>query len=430
LLKYNDLQIGTLVVVLPLKIVLMKTKLYTLFVLFIVFYSSAVLQGQTVCNNETVRFRETFGNTAFTEAYEDGKTGFKFMTGADLEIGEYAVLNNAQARPEWHSSADHTGDPNGQMMIINPGYSDGDFYADSIDNLTTAGYYSVSLYVMNVTKSGTCGAGAVLPRLQIQIEYLSGLTAYQHLSSYTSDYIPSATNPGWVKVICGFVLPPGIQNIRYRIINQSLGDCGNSVAIDDITFSQCASLSTLPVKGLKINSIESAGSGTRIRFSTETESQTEQMITQKSTDGINWADIHVQPAAGNSEQIRNYTATDIYAASTVIYYRIRQTDLKGGVSYSAIMKYTAGNVSTSTLTAYPTPFTSQLHLNFTSLKNETYTATLYAANGLALQSNTVNAQKGNNLVQFNTINLKQGTYLVTVVNSDGSIRLTQKTVKQ
>ena len=408
----------------------MKTKLYTFIVLFTVMYSSAVLQGQTVCNSETVRFRETFGNTPFSEAYADGKTSFKFMTGAELEIGEYTVLNTTQARPEWHNSVDHTGDANGQMMIINPGYSDGDIYADSIDNLTTAGYYSVSLFVMNVTKSGTCGVGAVLPRLQIQIEYLSGLTAYQHLSTYTSDFIPAATNPAWVKVISGFVLPPGIQNIRYRIINQSLGDCGNSLAIDDITFSQCASLSTLPVKGLKINSIESAGTGTQIRFSTETESQTDRMITQKSTDGINWADIHEQAAAGNSEQFHAYTATDIYTALPVIYYRIKQTDLKGGVSYSAIMKYTAGSLSTTTLTAYPTPFTSQLHLSFNSLKNETYTATLYAANGLALQSSTLSARKGSNLVQFNTINLKQGTYLVTLVNSDGNIRLTQKTVKQ
>lgn len=414
----------------PMKIVLMKTKLYPFITLFAFICCAGLVQGQTVCNNETIRFRETFGQTPLTEGYEEGKTGFKFMSGAELETGEYAVLGNTQVRPEWHNSTDHTGDLNGQMMIINPGYAEADFFADSIENLTTAGYYSVSLYVMNVTKAGTCGAGAVLPRLQIQIEYLSGLTAYQHLSGFTSDFIPSSTNPGWIKVISGFVLPPGIQNIRYRIINQSMGDCGNSLAIDDITFSQCASLSTLPVKGLKINSIEPAGSGTRILFSTESESQTDRMITQKSTDGINWTDIHSQAAAGNNDQYRAYTASDIYVASPVIYYRIQQTDLKGGVSYSAIVKYTAGSLSSTTLTAYPTPFTSQLHLNFTSLKNETYTATLYAANGLALQSSTLNARKGSNLIQFNTINLKQGTYLVTVVNSDGSIRLTQKTVKQ
>jgi hypothetical protein len=82
------------------------------------------------------------------------------------------------------------------------------------------------------------------------------------------------------------------------------------------------------------------------------------------------------------------------------------------------------------LTAYPTPFTSQLHLNFTSQKIETFTATLFSADGLTLQRIPVMARKGNNLVEFNTIHLKQGTYLVSVVNNDGSIRLTQKTVKQ
>lgn len=94
------------------------------------------------------------------------------------------------------------------------------------------------------------------------------------------------------------------------------------------------------------------------------------------------------------------------------------------------MKYTAGNTSAYTLTAYPTPFTSQLHLNFTSLKNEAFTATLYTVNGLALQTITLNARKGSNLIQFNTLNLKQGNYLITLKNSDGSIRLSQKTVKQ
>jgi len=257
-----------------------------------------------------------------------------------------------------------------------------------------------------------------------------GAISYMQLVSFSTNDIPVTSTPGWVKITCGFVLPPSVTDIRYRIINHSLGDCGNSVAIDDITFSRCASLSTLPVKGLRINSIETAGTGTRIHFSTETESQTDQMITQKSTDGLNWSSIHTQAAAGVSDQYRTYIAQDISISAAVTYYRIQQTDLKGGVSYSAVMKYTAGNTSAYTLTAYPTPFTSQLHLNFTSLKNEAFTATLYTVNGLALQTITLNARKGSNLIQFNTLNLKQGNYLITLKNSDGSIRLSQKTVKQ
>ncbi len=407
----------------------MKTKFYLILLLLAVSSRVTVLYGQTVCDSETILFRETFGNTPFTEAYAEGRTGFKFMAGAQLETGEYTVLGNAQARPEWHNSTDHTGDLNGQMMVINPGQADSDFYCDSINGLTTAGNYSVSLYAMNVTQAGTCGPEGVFPRIRIEIEYLMGAISYMQLVSFSTNDIPVTSTPGWVKITCGFVLPPSVTDIRYRIINHSLGDCGNSVAIDDITFSRCASLSTLPVKGLRINSIETAGTGTRIHFSTETESQTDQMITQKSTDGINWSPIHTQAAAGTSDHYRTYIAQDISVSTTVIYYRIQQTDLKGGISYSAVMKYTAGNTTSSILTAYPTPFTSQLHLNFTSLKNEVFTATLYSVNGLALQTITVNARKGSNLLHFNTINLKQGTYLVSVTNSDGSIRLTQKTVK-
>jgi hypothetical protein len=413
-----------------MKIVLMKTKFYFILLSCTVLFSVTRAKAQTVCNGESVRFRETFGTASLTEAFPDGRTSYKFSGSSEPGIGEYAVAANAQVRPEWHNSADHTGDANGQMMIINPGYSDGDFYSDSIENLTTAGYYSVAVYVLNVTKPGTCGAGAVLPRIQIEIEYLSGATVYQHLSSYTSDYIPSTTNPGWIKVISGFVLPPGIQQIRYRIINNSFGECGNSLAIDDITFSQCASLTTLPVKGLKINTIEPAGSAVNILFSTESESQTDRMETQKSTDGINWTTIHTQSAAGTSDQYRAYSATDFSPVTQVVYYRIKQTDLKGGENYTAVVKYSPTSLYTSFLSLYPTPFTSQLNLNFSSQKNEVFTATLYTANGLTIQSQTMNARKGTNLLQFNTSTLKQGTYLVTVVNADGTVRLSQKTVRQ
>ncbi len=408
----------------------MKTNLYLILLLCTAFWGAPAASGQTICNGETVYFRETFGNSPLTEAYPEGRTGFKFMTGAELESGEYAVLENAQARPEWHSSADHTGDANGQMMLINPGMADGDFYCDSISDLTTAGFYSVSVYVLNVNKAGVCGAEAVLPRIQIEIEYLVGAISYLQLSSYTSNNIPISVNPTWTKVTSGFMLPPGVNNIRYRIINNALGECGNSVAIDDITFSQCASLVTLPVKGLKINSIERTVPAVKILFSTEMELQTERMETQKSADGINWTTIHTQPAAGNSDQIRAYVAMDINPAAGVCYYRIKQTDFKSEVSYSAVVKFNAGEVSSATLTAYPTPFTSQLHLNFTSTKNELFTATLYASNGFSLQHITVNARKGINLIQFNTNSLKQGTYLVTVTNNDGTVRLNRKTVKQ
>lgn len=408
----------------------MKTKLYTFYLIAFTLVHGLIVRGQTVCNNEIIRFRETFGTGTMPDSYMEGRTGYKNISGEHLENGEYLLSGNSQSRPEWHSSTDHTGDAQGQMLIVNPGYIDGDIYSDSIHGLSNGGYFALSFYVMNVNKTGSCVTEGVLPSIRIEIEYLDITMVYSQLSTFTSNPLAVTSNPNWVKITFGFVVPSSVTDIRYRLINNTLAECGNSLAIDDITFSQCSGFSTLPVKGLKINSVESTGAGNRILFSTESESQTERMITQKSADGNHWTDIHTQSAAGNSDSRRNYTAIDNAPSAQVTYYRIKQTDSKGGESYSAIMKYNSADLTISNLTAYPTPFTSQLHLNFTSQKNETFTATLYSADGLIIQRIPLSARKGNNLVEFNTSHLKQGSYLVTVVNNDGSIRLTQKTVKQ
>ncbi|MBI5371426.1 MAG: T9SS type A sorting domain-containing protein [Sphingobacteriales bacterium] len=407
----------------------MKTKLYLSLTISAIFCGLVYGRAQTVCNGESIRFRETFGTGTGIGSLPDGRTTFKLISGASLEEGEYMLLNNSQGRPEWHNTTDHTGDLNGQMMLINDGFADGEFYTDSIDNLAPGGYYSVSLYAMNVNPSGSCGGTGVLPQLQFDVEYLSAMSIYQHLASFTSNFIQQSSSPSWVKISSGFILPAGISSIRYRIINSSYGSCGNSLAIDDITFSQCSSLSTLPVKGLKINTVEQAGPGTRILFSTESEFQTASMETQKSTDAINWKTVDTQPAAGNSDQYRAYTANDPNATEPLCYYRIRQTDLKGNETYSAVVKYTPGANTTASLTAYPNPFTDILSVNFRSNKNETYHLSLYTTAGIACQTLQVNARKGTNIAQFNTTSLKQGTYFITAVNADGSTRFTQKTVK-
>ncbi|MBI3139442.1 MAG: T9SS type A sorting domain-containing protein [Sphingobacteriales bacterium] len=406
----------------------MKTKFYLSFTFSAIFFGLVPIRAQTLCNGETILSRETFGASAGIEALPDGRTTFKIISGSTLEEGEYMLLNNSLGRPEWHNTTDHTGNSNGLMMLINAGFADGEFYSDTIESLTPGGYYSISLYALNVNQPGSCGGTGVLPKLQIEVEYFSAMSIYQHLSGLVSDFIQQSGSPAWVKIVSGFIVPPGVTSIRYRIINSSYGSCGNSLALDDITFSKCSSLTTLPVKGLKINTVEQAGSATRILFSTESEFQTASMEMQKSTDAQYWKTIATQPAAGNSDQYRAYTSTDPNATEPVIYYRIRQTDQKGNETYSAVVKFIPG-AQMATLSAYPNPFTNNLSVNFSSDKNETYRLSLYTSSGIACQTLQVNARRGANIVQFNTSTLKQGTYLITAVNADGSTRFTQKTVK-
>jgi len=341
----------------------MKTKLYftTLVISLLLTISS---NAQTVCNGEAVRFRETFGTGNSAESLPAGRTTYTYNGSTDLADGFYRLSKTSRGRSEWHNAKDHTGDANGRMMVINAGYTAGEFYKDTVTNLSPGASYSVSLYIMNVNTLGTCGSSAILPKLQFVVEYLAANNTFQSLTTFTTDFIPQSSDPTWVKVTSGFMMPGGITSVRYRIINNSNGGCGNDLAIDDITFSQCASLSSLPVKGLKINTVEEAAGGTRILFSTEAEYNTAAMETQKSTDGITWSTIHQQPAAGNSDRYKAYSSTDAASASYTVYYRIRQTDIDGSSTYSAVVSFKAGEKSGSSMNGYPNPFSTKTTLNY------------------------------------------------------------------
>lgn len=406
----------------------MKTKLYfnTLVISLLLTIGS---NAQTICNGEAIRFQETFGTGNSAASLPEGRTTYTYNGSSDLADGYYRLSKSSRGRSEWHNTTDHTGDANGRMMVINAGYTAGEFYKDTVSNLTPGANYSVSLYIMNVNTLGTCGSSAILPKLQFVVEYLAANNTFQSLTTLKSDFIPQSSTPTWVKISSGFMMPGGITSVRYRIINNSNGGCGNDLAIDDITFSQCASLSSLPVKGLKINTVEEAAGGTRILFSTEAEYNTAAMETQKSTDGITWSTIHQQPAAGNSDRYKAYSSTDAASASNTVYYRIRQTDIDGSSTYSAVVSFKGGEKSGSSMNAYPNPFSAKLSVNINATENEAYLITLYSASGAQLRQIRMAARKGSNIAEFDGQQLQKGIYLITAVNSDGSIKFNQKIIK-
>lgn len=396
-------------------------------VLFIFLFSGLAFTAgaQSLCTGETIIAQETFGTTE-GQPLPEGRTNYKPMTGSEVAEGEYVLSSTSRMRADWHESTDHSGITDGQMMLISPGTSDGEFYTDTLDNLQPGTYYSLSMHVMNVNQPGGCGGAPVLPQIKIEIGYYSAFRVFNHLTTLTTDPIAETASPEWIKISCGFIMPAGISSVSYRILNNAFGSCGNSLAIDDIHFSSCSSLSTLPVSGLKINTVETAGNAATLLFSTEAEFQTSGMEAQKSSDGIRWQAFHTQAAAGNSDRHKSYIAQDLRPYA-VTYYRIRQTDQKGGESFSAIVRYTSQS-NGITLSTYPTPFTSQLLVNFTCDKNEVFMVNLYSSNGSLLQSTTVQARKGTNNVQLSTGHLKQGQYLIQLINRDGSVRLTKQTV--
>ncbi len=395
----------------------MKIYIYTT-----ILFNMLLVCGQTMAQTpnmpDTTYSKETFGTGNSKSALPAGRTTYAYNENSSLNDGDYILYKRTNGRPEWHNSTDHTGDQNGKCMVINAGYTPSEFYRDTVYGLTSSTICSVSLYVMNTNTLGTCGSGALLPKLQTIVEYLApGTSSYTTLTTFSTPFIPQSANPTWVLTGGSFFVPAGINSVRYRIINNSTGGCGNDLAIDDITFAR-ASTFPLPLTGLQV-SASLSGNNVSVNWETLTESNTGSFIIERSADGTNWQSLGTMAAAGNSNSKRNYHFTDNKPLQ-LNFYRIREIDLDGRITYSNVVRL---NLPQSMLTTkiYPNPFVNQLQLDMNSDKTQRVYIAVTDAGGRKLLTREWNLVKGmNSLVMSEVQKLLPGIYFIKVFTKEGN----------
>ena len=408
----------------------MKIKIYFATLLLSIFTLLLQVSGQTINNApDSIFIKETFGTGTTKIALPAGRTTYAFNGTTSLNDGDYMVYNRTNGRPEWHNAPDHTGDINGRAMVINAGYAAGEFYKDTVYNLTGGVTYSVYLYVMNTNTLGTCGSGALLPKLQFVVEYYNQSTSgYTQLTSVTTAFIPQSASPLWQAVGSTFVLPAGVTTVRYRILNSSNGGCGNDLAIDDITFARAISIpSTLPVTGLQAFA-QRTGNTVTVQWETLAEYNTSIYVVEKSNDAVNWHNTDTVTAAGYSQVKRIYTSTDLTPGS-LNYYRIKQVDNNGRYSYSNTVRisFTPNAVTAKT---YPNPFVSQVQVDVNSELNQRVNITFTDISGRKLLLKTWALTKGNNsMVLPQVVQFPAGMYMMNICTEDGTNLYKTKLVK-
>ena len=411
----------------------MKLNLYTLAIALFTICFTAQTQAQT-CTGETVKFKETFGTGNGTAALPAGQTTYNYNSG-DLADGDYQLNKSSQGRPEWFNSSDHTGDSKGRMLVVNASYTAGEFYRATVTGLTTNTLYTVYLYVMNVDPIGVCSPNPLLPKLQFAIDVsTNGGTTFSQLGSFTSAFIPQTTVATWVKVGGSFTLPLNVTTVRYRIINNSTGGCGNDLAIDDITFSSCSSVSggsSLPVTGLKLDASQK-GSDAQLDWSTYSEINSDHFEVEKSADGNNWNTIATVKASGNTNTTTYYNYTDKNIATGVIYYRLKETDIDGKFTYSTVatMKAVSSAAAAVKVTTYPNPFVASVALELTDNNNETVFVKMLDQQGRVVKQQVWSVKKGFNSTSLTDLQgLSRGIYFMSINNANGENIYSTKLLK-
>jgi len=188
----------------------------------------------------------------------------------------------------------------------------------------------------SVTTTCASGNGQYTDEYSTWNNAIAGET-YNVQTSYLTDWItvtvgsPSGTVIGFGSGILTFTATLG--GTYYVHVNTN-GYCGDDANCRDVTVYKNVSL---PIELIFFNGMEN-NSENILFWSTANEINNNYFTLERSNDGVNWDLVSNVGAAGNSQQVLNYSHTDkLYKRGEVNYYRLSQTDFDGQKEYFNIV---------------------------------------------------------------------------------------------
>ncbi|AGC78264.1 gliding motility-associated-like protein [Nonlabens dokdonensis] len=215
---------------------MIKSFTFILLLLFNLAFAKAQLG---FCNGQSgaVIFSEDFGQgTTNGPALPNSVTSYTFVNNG-VQDGEYTISSNMQQLGSFWDAPDHTGNPNGKMLIVNADFNAGIFYQTPISGLCENTPYEFSSWVINVLSSNNpCGANEIPIQVRFEIWDSTDTTL---LADGVMNPRGSDPAPSWVRYGLTFTTATGQNGCILKLINEGIGGCGNDLAIDDIEFRPC-----------------------------------------------------------------------------------------------------------------------------------------------------------------------------------------------
>jgi len=218
----------------------MQPKSFKLFLFFLLtlFTSGSVAQTCAGSLGDPVIY-QTFGAGSNPGvALSGGITNMTFISNNCPNDGYYTIANSVTGNcyGAWHNvTSDHTGNPNGYMMIINASYQPSIFFTQTANGLCPNTNYEFSAYILNLMALAAGGPNVIPPNITFSIETSAG----QVLKTYNTGNIPSTAQPTWKKYAVPFTTPPNVTDVVVKMSNNAPGGNGNDLILDDIAFRAC-----------------------------------------------------------------------------------------------------------------------------------------------------------------------------------------------
>jgi len=191
----------------------------------------------------------------------------------------------------------------------------------------------------------------------------------------------------------------------------------NAAIPDPVASNNSATFSTSVVTPLPVElaqfEVAAAYRDALVTWRTATEQHNDYFTVERSLTGANFQAIGTVRSQGNGLTPRAYSFTDAGAGqlhAETVYYRLRQTDTNGTLTYSPVRSVRFAAAAKTIATLYPNPSQGQTLLDLSSLPAGSYQVQVLDLTGRVLRTQQATTQTAT----LDLAGLPQGAYLVLV----------------
>jgi hypothetical protein len=183
--------------------------------------------------------------------------------------------------------------------------------------------------------------------------------------------------------------------------------CG--VIVDNISVTL---VSALPIELTAFNATPDADNSVMLDWITASEKDNDYFTVERSVNGTDWDALENLKGAGNSNATLHYNTLDEAPLEGVSYYRLKQTDFNGGMSYSEIV---AVERKAPAYKIYPNPIQGQFTVEGADIENAEIS--IYDPLGKLMQVEPVSEMQKR---VYNTSGFREGVYFIRIDKAGSS----------
>jgi hypothetical protein len=207
---------------------------------------------------------------------------------------------------------------------------------------------------------------------------------------------------------------PGLSSITdYNYAVEAIGGVGNSGYTATQTFTTLGG--PLPINAVDITA-KRQGANVLVNWTTASEQNSAWFDVERSYDGSNFIKIGQVQAAGYSTNLRSYRFTDVNAAKSLLFYRLKMVDADGSYKLSLVRVVTKADAGMQEFILYPNPAVTYVKITLMEPAAKDLQLQITNQMGQIVKSDRVST--GTQLITLDVSQLPKGIYAVVLRGND------------